>query len=69
MRTHRRPTLRLPPDRHAAPRPIPEGERLDLLNRFLSDESIDLADRVTGCLVLLYALPVSRINRLAKSRL
>jgi hypothetical protein len=65
VRTHRRPTLRLPPDRPAAPRPIAEGERLDLLGRVLSDESIDLVDRVAGCLVLLYALPVSRINRLA----
>jgi hypothetical protein len=65
IRTHRRPTLHLPPDRHAAPRPMPEGERLDLLSRFLSDESIDLVDRVAGCLVVLYAFPVSRINRLA----
>jgi hypothetical protein len=65
VRTHRRPPLRLPPDRHAAPRPMPEGERLDLLSRFLSDESIDLGDRVAGCLVVLYAFPVSRINRLA----
>ena len=65
IRTRRRPTLRLPPDRHAAPRPMPEGERLDLLNRFLLDEEIELVDRVAGCLVVLYALPVSRINRLA----
>jgi integrase len=64
VRTHRRPTLQLPPDRPAAPRPMPEGERLDLLSRFLLDQSIDLVDRVAGCLVLLYALPVSRINRL-----
>jgi hypothetical protein len=64
VRTHRRSTLRLPPDRQATPRPIAEGERLDLLNRFLLEESIDLGDRVAGCLVVLYALPVSRINRL-----
>jgi hypothetical protein len=63
-RTHRRPALRLPPDHAAAPRPMPEGDRLDLLNRFLFDESIDLVDRVAGCLVLLYALPITRINRL-----
>src|ERR1035437_3854217 len=54
VRTHRRPALRLPPDRHAAPRPMPEGERLDLLSRFLVDDDIDLVDRVAGCLVLLY---------------
>ncbi|MGA3221785.1 MAG: hypothetical protein ABSE77_22435 [Acidimicrobiales bacterium] len=65
MRTHRLPPLRLPPDRHAAPRAMPDGERLDLLSRFLHDEDIDLGDRVAGCLVVLYALPVSRINRLA----
>jgi integrase len=65
IRTHRRPTLRLPPDRHAAPRAMPEDERLDLLSRLLLDEDIDLGDRVAGCLVVLYALPVSRINRLA----
>jgi integrase len=64
IRTHRRATLRLPPDRHAAPRPMPEDERLDLLSLFLFDEGVDLVDRVAGCLVLLYALPVSRINRL-----
>jgi integrase len=67
VRTRRRAALQLPPDRHAAPRPIGEGERLDLLNRFLFDVDIDLVDRVAGCLVLLYALPVSRINRLQKA--
>jgi integrase len=67
VRTHRRSALRLPPDRQAAARPIAEGERLDLLNRLLRDESIDLVDRVAGCLVVLYALPVSRINRLRTS--
>ena len=66
-RTHRRAPLELPPDRPAAPRPIPEGERLDLLDHFLVDEGIDLVDRVAGCLVLLYALPVTRINRLLMS--
>jgi integrase len=64
VRTHRRPPLHLPPVRGAAPRPIGEGERLDLLSRFLLDGDIDLVDRVAGCLVVLYALPVSRINRL-----
>jgi hypothetical protein len=64
MRTRRRAPLDLPPDRASAPRPMPEGERLDLLDRFLVDEGIDLVDRVAGCLVLLYALPVTRINRL-----
>jgi hypothetical protein len=64
IRTHRREPLELPPDRPAAPRGIPEHERLDLLARFLADDDVDLVDRVAGCLVLLYALPLTRINRL-----
>ena len=64
VRTHRRAALELPPDRPAAPRGIPEHARLDLLARFLADDDIDLVDRVAGCLVLLYALPLTRINRL-----
>jgi hypothetical protein len=64
IRTHRRAALELPPDRAAAPRGILEHQRLDLLGRFLADNGIDLVDRVAGCLVLLYALPVTRINRL-----
>ena len=64
IRTHRRAALELPPDRPAVPRGIPEHQRLDLLGRFLADDDIDLVDRVAGCLVLLYALPLTRINRL-----
>ena len=30
----------------------------------LDDEILDLVDRVAGCLVLLYALPLTRVNRL-----
>jgi len=41
-----------------------EPARLDLLGRFLGDDSLPLVDRVAGCLVLLYALPVSRISGL-----
>ncbi len=67
IQTHRRASLELPPDRSAAPRPIAEDERLDLLHHFLIDEGVDLVDRVAGCLVLLYALPVTRINRLRMS--
>jgi integrase len=64
MSTHRRAPLQLPPDRPGAPRAITEPARLDLLSRFLDDDDIAIVDRVAGCLVLLYALPVSRINRL-----
>ena len=43
---------------------MPEQQRLALLDRLLHDNHIDLVDRVAGCLVLLYALPSSRIHRL-----
>jgi integrase len=62
--THRRAPLRLPVDRQGASRAITEPARLDLLSRFLDDDDIALVDRVAGCLVLLYALPVSRISGL-----
>jgi len=67
MSTHRRASLQLPPDRQSAPRAITEAARLDLLSRFLDDDDIALVDRVAGCLVLLYALPASRINRLRRT--
>ena len=62
--THRRAPLQLPVDRQGAPRAITEPARLDLLSRFLGGEDLPLVDRVAGCLVLLYALPVSRISGL-----
>jgi hypothetical protein len=43
---------------------LPETERVELLARLLDDNTIDIVDRVAGMLVLLYALPASRINRL-----
>jgi integrase len=67
MSTHRRTLLQLPPDRQSAPRAITEAARLDLLSRFLDDDDVPLVDRVAGCLVLLYALPASRINRLRRT--
>jgi len=64
MRTRRCPTRQLPLERQGTPRPMPEPDRLALLARLLDDDTIDLAYRVAGCLVLLYALPSSRISRL-----
>ncbi len=60
--THRRDPLQLPVDRRGASQAITEPARLDLLARFLGDDDLPLVDRVVGCLVLLYALPISRIN-------
>ena len=64
IRTGRRASLELPADRQATPHALPEPERLKLLARLLADDTIDIIDRVAGTLVLLYALPASRINRL-----
>jgi hypothetical protein len=69
MTTRRSSTFELPPDRSAQPRPMPEQQRLELLNRLLHDDDVDLVDRVAGCLVLLYALPSSRIHRLRLTHL
>ena len=55
-RTASRPSGRAPGDSRA--------RGLDLLASFLADDDIDLVERVAGCLVLLYALPLTRINRL-----
>ena len=41
-----------------------DRERLAGVARLLVDERLDLADRVAGCLVLLYAQPVARVARL-----
>jgi hypothetical protein len=64
IRTRRRATLDLPADRQATPDALPEAKRLELLARLLADDTIDDLDGVAGILVLLYALPASRINRL-----
>jgi hypothetical protein len=64
IRTGRRGALDLPADRQATPHALPEPERLELLARLLADDTIDIVVRVAGILVLLYALPARRINRL-----
>ena len=44
--------------------PISQHRRLALVHRFLPDQRIDLRTRVAGCLLLLYAQPVTRLARL-----
>ncbi|MGC2372593.1 MAG: hypothetical protein WA484_01845 [Solirubrobacteraceae bacterium] len=46
--------------------PLDPRERLRLVRRLLDDESLDLSDRVAGCLVLLFAQPISRLVLLTK---
>ena len=41
--------------------PLDPRQRLQLLGRLLDHESLDLRDRVAGCLLLLFAQPISRI--------
>jgi len=42
-------------------RPLDDDTRLAYVRRLLTDHDLDLRDRVAGCLVLLYAQPVSRL--------
>jgi hypothetical protein len=44
-----------------APRMVSVGERWAMLGRLLDDDSLDLRDRVAGCLLLLYAQPLTRV--------
>lgn len=46
--------------------PLDPRQRLQLIRRLLSDESLDLRDRVAGCLVLLFAQPISRLVLLTR---
>jgi hypothetical protein len=46
--------------------PLDPRERTELLSRLLGDEGLELADRVAGSLLLLFAQPLSRIVRLRK---
>jgi hypothetical protein len=48
--------------------PLESETRLRLVRRLLDDENVDLRDRGGGCLVLLYAQPVSRILIITSDR-
>lgn len=59
------PAVEIPaPPRDAVPPFIAHDRRWSLLRRLLHNTDIDLADRVAGLLVLLFAQPCSRIARL-----
>jgi len=55
------PRLDVPARRHAERAPISQHRRLALIHRFPTDKRIELRTRVAGCLLLLYAQPVSRL--------
>ncbi len=46
--------------------PLDSHQRLQMLRTLLEDESLDLRDRVAGCLVLLFAQQISRLVLLKK---
>ena len=59
--------LRIP----RAPRPlklntVQDSKRWAILRRLLSDEALDLRERVAGGLLLLYAQPITKISRLRR---
>lgn len=59
---HRRcPRLTIPTRKRRSPTVGAQDERARILRRLLSDEHLELGDRVAGCLVLLLAQPVTRI--------
>jgi hypothetical protein len=41
-----------------------QPERITLVGRLVADDNLELIDRVAGCLVLLYAQPVTRLVKL-----
>jgi hypothetical protein len=58
------PRLDVPRPARTRQAPVSQHRRLTLLNRFLTDQRIPLRTRVAGCLLLLYAQPVTRLVRL-----
>ena len=53
--------LRFPNHKPAMPTGMPHDDRVALIARLLTGDDLDLADRVAGLLVALYAQPVSRL--------
>jgi hypothetical protein len=60
--TRRCARLRVPHYRGRAITALDHHSRLTILHRLFTDTTIDLSDRVAGCLVLLYAQPLARIR-------
>ena len=55
-------TLHVPPlTGHASGDPLDDDRRLGIVRRLLTDANIDLRDRVAGCLLLVFAQPISRL--------
>ena len=62
------PHLEFPgPPQHTGPA-ISASQRWDLASRLLHDDSVEVTDRVAGCLVLLFGQPMTRIAALTTSQ-
>jgi hypothetical protein len=59
--------LRITPVKPGTPPAMPNQERIDLVGRLLTDDSMRLDDRVAGLLVALYAQPASRICQIRRN--
>lgn len=57
-------SLRVPYVKQGQPDAQPRPERIALVRRLFTDNELSVGDRVAGLLVLLYALPASRIGAL-----
>jgi hypothetical protein len=66
MASQRLPTLKVAVVPPRQLEPITQQQRLDLVRRLATDDTIDLPARVIGLLVLLYAQPLSRIRTLTR---
>jgi hypothetical protein len=59
---HMPKAINLPPFRRGGPdTPVDSEERWKVARRLVHDDSLDIADRVAGALVVLYAQPINRI--------
>ena len=56
------PPLTMAPATAATGTTMDPDQRFDLLDRLLHDDTLELTDRVAGCLLLAYAQPLSRIT-------
>ena len=64
MNSRRMPQLRVPPHLERPVTLITQEQRIALIRRIYYDDQMELTDRVLALLVLLYAQPLSRIQRL-----
>lgn len=62
VQTNRCAALTIPPPQSSTGTTTDPDDRWQIVQRLLHDDTLDLTDRVAGCLVLLYGQPLSRIT-------